>query len=108
MGGVICVGNINEAVNVCSQILCQNSQILKSRRFGSFTHHLTDSRICERSVLKKISAKKSVEKNHPFFDVAKRSTFPQPPDTITDLSVHRYYHSTLELISMYLHVTVGN
>ncbi len=27
-----------------------------------------------------ITQQKSVEKNHPFFDVAKRSTFPQPPD----------------------------
>ena len=37
--------------------------------------------------VKKISAKKSVEKNHPFFDVAERSTFPQPPVGINGIMV---------------------
>ena len=45
-----------------SQILCQNSLILQSHRFGIFTHLLRDSRICEIFCVKKISAKNQSKK----------------------------------------------
>ena len=73
-----------------SQILCQNSPVLQSHRFGIFTYLLRDSRICEICWVKKSQPKISWKKS-PFFDVVKRPTFPQPPGKVDVLQCLFYF-----------------